>query len=334
LYDLAFSPDGRYLAAAMDEHLEVAGQSRLVRRTHLMIIDLRAAPAAVRQIDLEACPKSLAWSPDSGAIVVCDLLVEMNNGSSCNLALTSDQQFQRRLERRGASYWIDSQLLIQLDRTVVDRSCQRRGVWNAAGWFVAGVTPKPGWVLVFRQPEQTINGRTSRVSNYALADFHSASVTSGLLLPPGYAADTPTIVESAGAVCAQLALLVDRDQHELRCWKIPDGDPQPVLPQLKRYRVTQAARSMPRVIAEQWDYPAFTRILQALFGYNESVLELERINVVDIDAGRVIFSLPPAGAQAPGSSDPRDFWPMYALSPDGKMLAEGRNGAVILYSVP
>jgi len=333
VFDLAFSPDGKYVAATMDEHLEPTGEARLIRRTHLLIVDVQQPGIAARQIDMETCPKSLEWAPDSTAILVCDRLVELSDGRSCDLAQTGDQLFRRQLERRGASYWIDSQRLIQLDRTIVDRSCQRVGIWDVAGWFVAGTAPDRGWILVFRQPEQTINGRTSRVSNYALADFRSASVMSGLLLPPGYAGDTPAVVESSETVCTQLALLVDRDQHELRCWKIPHGDPLPVAQQIKDYRVTQAARSAPRVIAERWDYPMGTKILQNLFGYTEGILELQTVDVVDIDAGRAVVGVAPA-PQALGSSRPRDGWPMYALSSDGKMLAEGRNGTITLYRVP
>jgi hypothetical protein len=59
---LAFSPDGRRLAATMDSHF----QDR-VHKTHLLIVDVESPQAGFRQFDLETCGKYLAWSPDGGA---------------------------------------------------------------------------------------------------------------------------------------------------------------------------------------------------------------------------------------------------------------------------
>src|ERR1019366_3710825 len=50
VFELAFSPDGRYVAATMGLHLVRQGESRLIRRTHLFIVNAREPLVPVRQI--------------------------------------------------------------------------------------------------------------------------------------------------------------------------------------------------------------------------------------------------------------------------------------------
>ena len=325
VFELALSPDGRYVAATMGLHLERGGASGLIRRTHLFIVDVRDPKAPVRQIDLEGCEHSLEWSPDGRTILLCDVVVHLEDGSSCDLAQTPNQQTRRLFATAGSSHWIGSQRLIRLDRTIANQFCRTTGRSEVeSGWTIAGSIPEHGWLLLQQlYTIQAENGRTVRLSNYSMADLKSGKLTSALLLPAGYSATTVTLAEGAAAFCSQLQRLGDF-KWELRCWTFPGGEVIPIAPRLKGYNVVQGSLYTPRVIAERWVAPFFS----------ESPGELRNVIVLDIHFGREIASMKASRQHDVITGRGRDSWFSYALSPDGTVLAEGGNGAITFYRVP
>lgn len=112
----------------------------------------------------------------------------------------------------------------------------------------------------------------------------------------------------------------------LHCWKIPGGEVIPLARDLADYRVTQASRASPRVIAERWGshwWELFDEI-----GYMASRI------VMELPSGSQIASLKPRpqhDASSPGF-DERYF--KCALSPTGGLLAEGGDGDLTLDRLP
>jgi hypothetical protein len=153
VWDVAFSPDGMRLAVTMDSHYK-AGD-----RTHLLILNVRNPRGPFRQFDLETCGNFLAWASDGNAILVCGMVVRLDNGSSCDLRRTD-------LERTSAfvantSYWLDAKRVIRSDRTVTNLSCSAEGQWQIQGkWGVAGTEPNKGWILLQQTAMHTIDAKT------------------------------------------------------------------------------------------------------------------------------------------------------------------------------
>ena len=207
---LAFSPDGKRLAATMDTHY----QDR-VQKTHLLIVDVQSPQASFRQFDLEACGKYLAWSPDGDALLVCGRILRLDNGSSCDLLQTADQRVGRELSN--TAFWFTGDSVILANRTITNLSCQPVDTWPMEGnRFVAGTAPEKGWMLLRQALSRTAEGRTFpfRDHDYALADRDSHTLTSGMLLLAAYSDFNSIIAQGAAMFCSQLT---PSGGYRLRC---------------------------------------------------------------------------------------------------------------------
>ena len=314
---LTFSPDGRQLAATMDAHF----QDR-VHKTHLAIIDVQSPQEAFRQFDLEACGKYLAWSPGGDALLVCGRILRLADGSSCDLLDTPLQEAARELGN--VAFWFTNDRVIRANRTITDLSCQSGDTWPMEGnWFVAGMAPAKGWMLVRRPVSRTVNGRTLSLNDYAIADRDSHTVTSGMLLGAALRDFNSIMAQGAAMFCSQLTP-AGGYKSVLHCWNLPEGQAIPLPSELNSYGITQASRSSPRAVAERMGNHAFT--------LGEATPELLGLMVVDLRSGKTIVSLKPRLQQTVYSiSWDRSF--QYALSPNGDLLAEGGDGSLRLYRV-
>jgi hypothetical protein len=315
---LAFSPDGKKLAATMDAHF----QDR-AHKTHLLIVDVENPQAGVRQFDLETCGKYLAWSPDGGALLVCGRVVRLDDGSSCDLLQTFSQRVARELGNGGS--WLAADLVIRADRVVTDLSCQSVDTWAMAGnWFVAGTVPEKGWMLLRQPVPRTVKGKSFTYNDYAIADRDSHTLTSGMLSQAAHWDNNTIMAQGAGMFCSQL-LQAGEYKHVLNCWNLPDGQVIPLPSELMNYGVAQASRSSPRVIAERMGYHPFTLFREAR--------DLLSLIVVDLRSGHRIASLKPRQQQESYSSQ-GDRYFQHALSPGGDFLAEGGDGVLSLHRLP
>jgi hypothetical protein len=191
IVELAFSPDGRKLAATMDDHYQAG-----VWKTHLLILDVQSPQATFRQFDLETCGKFLAWAPDGDALLVCGRVLRLDDGSSCDLLQTSHQRLARNLGN--SSYWLTADRVIGGDRTITNLSCHPVETWEMEGdWYVTGTVPAKGWMLLRQSVNQTVNGRTFRHNDYAIADRDTYSLTSGMLFPGSHQAINTIMAEGA-----------------------------------------------------------------------------------------------------------------------------------------
>jgi WD40 repeat protein len=315
IIELAFSPDGKKIAATMDNHYQAG-----VWRTHLLIVDVQNPQAPFRQFDLETCGNDIAWSPDGGALLVCGRILRLNDGSSCDLAPMRDLAFPGVLGSR--SFWLSADRVIGAHRSVADLSCRWVDTWEIAGnWDVAGTIPEEGWMLLRTSVKRAAaDGGIQPFRDYAIADRDSHRLTSGMLLQAAEWDRSTIVSPGARAVCSALSVL--------HCWSLPGDEVIRLPPDLKDYLVTQASRSSPRVIAEHWrDY--WWDLLGLLAGDGHMVSRI----VVDLRSGRQIASLKPRPQHGyfPASHD-WYFW--CALSPAGDLLAEGGDGSLTLYRLP
>lgn len=114
-------------------------------------------------------------------------------------------------------------------------------------------------------------------------------------------------------------------KSDLRCWNLPDGEVIPLASELRGYRITQASRSSPRVVAERWGYHSLNLW--------KEVPEMLGIIIADLRSGRQIASLKPRQQQESYSIQ-GDRYFQCALSPRGDLLAEGGDGVLTLYQLP
>jgi hypothetical protein len=315
---LAFSADGKRLAATMDSHY----QDR-VQKTHLLIVDVQSPQAAFRQFDLETCGKYLAWSPGGDALLVCGRILRLADGSSCDLLETPHQRVARELGN--IAFWFTSNRAIRANRTITDLSCQSVDTWPMEGnWFVGGTVPEKGWMLLRQSLSRTVNGRTSPFNDYAIADRDSHTLTSGMLLSAAYLDFNSIMAQGAAMFCSQLTP-AGGYKSALHCWNLPEGQAIPLPSELSNYGITQASRSSPRVVAERMGYHAFT--------LGEAAPELLGLMAVDLRSGKRSASLKPRPQQRSYSiSGDRYF--QHGLSPSGDLLAEGGDGSLRLYRLP
>jgi hypothetical protein len=317
IVDLAFSPDGKKLAATI-----YAGEMR----THLMILDVQSPKAGFRQFDLETCGRFLTWAPDGGALLVCGRVLRLDDGSSCELLKGDYSTIERKIVNFvNSNYWLTADRVIRADRTVTDLGCQPIETWRMTGnWYVAGTVPTRGWMLLGQSTERTVNGKTLRFPEYAIADRDSHTFTAGPLLRAAYQDRNTLMAEGARAFCSQLTP-GGGYKPMLRCWKLPGGELFPLASELKNYGITQAAYSSPRVIAEEWGYHAFD--------FEKEVPDILRVIVVDLFPARRVASLKPR-TQREYFSLQGDRYYRYALSPKGELLAEGGDGVLSLFRLP
>ena len=317
IIELAFSPDGKKIAATMDDHRQGG-----VWRTHLLIVDVQNPQSLFHQFDLETCGNDVAWSPDGGALLVCGRILRLDDGSSCDLAPMRNIAFPGVLGSH--SFWLNADRVIRSDRTIADLSCRWVDTWEiAGGWDVADTLPEKGWMLLRQSVKRTAaNGGTFLFPDYAIANRDSHRLTSGPLVQAADLSRNTMIAPGAGAVCSSL---IPAGRSVLHCWNLPGGEVISLAPNLTDYLVTQASRSSPRIVAERWGshwWELFDEV-----GYMASRI------VVDLRSGRQIASLKPRPQHGyfPVS---HDWYFRCALSPAGDLLAEGGDGSLTLYRLP
>jgi hypothetical protein len=326
IIDLAFSTDGRTIAATMDSHFQDRAS-----RTHLFIVDVRNPQAAVRRFDLDTCGERLAWAPDGASIMVCGRVLRLSDGSSCR-PLPASQHAQALAGVLGtASYWLDAHRVILPDRTVTDLVCQPIEKWAIDGdRSVAGTLPLKGLMLLRQTIRTTLDGRAFWYNNYAIADIGARKMTSRLLLQDDGRDFGTILADGPAAVCSELLAPGKSTQWVHRCWSLPGGEDLPLTAELADYRVISSSSSSPRVVAERWGSHFLERILPI-----ESSGEILSLIVVDLRSGRQIATLNPQLQH--GNVSSRGLVDQYfrdALSPNGDLLAEGGDGILRLYRLP
>jgi len=318
IIDLAFSPDGSKIAVTMDDHYQAR-----IWKTHVLLVDVKSPQAPFRQFDLETCGNDIAWSPDGSALLVCGRILRLDDGSSCDLGPLRNTAYPGVLVSH--SFWFSADRVILFNRTIADLSCRPVDKWTIAGdWYVEDTIPEKGWMLLRELVTRTTaNSRTFSFLDYAMADSDSHRLTSGLLVQAAVWSGSTMMAPGAGAVCSSL---VPEGRSVLHCWRLPGGEVIPLAPSLTDYRVTQASRSSPRVVAERWGYHWWELFDE--IGYMASRIVLE------LPSGRKLASLNPRPQHQSSLLSEDDRYFKCTLSPASDLLAEGGDGSLSLYRLP
>jgi WD40 repeat protein len=313
---LAFSPDGKQLAVAIDNHrLRAAVVTEL---THVLILNPTNPRDQIRQFDVHSCPEPLTWAPSGEAILLCGMIVKIADGKSCDAFPAQARSVDAGVST-SFTLWIDSAHVLRAD-AVLDTNCVQTGTWAPVGkakftpgrWGIADIAAEKGWVLVWH----TVGVRPNEFTEYGIADSKSgewigkpgpkhAHVGQGILVP----------IESAWC---------GLDGKESKCWNVTDGKEIRLGHGIGGYQFTDPAASAPRVIAEHWAYPSFF----ACFSLCQS--ELRRRAVWDFSTRTLVSSWKP-NAQAWNSIHRQNEPDRCSLSSDGQFVAEGGDGVVRLY---
>jgi len=310
--EIAFSPDGKKLAATIDDHFETRAHS-----THLLILDAQSPQKPFQQLNLETCGHFLSWAPAGNVLLVCGMVVRLDNGGSCDLRETSLDKTTSSFYNH--TFWFNEDHVIRADRTITDLSCRPSGTWAVENnWGVADSKASKGWVLLQRSFRRTIEGKTLLFNRYMIADRDSGRLTSGVFADT-YGDGGAIVVPAAELICSTVEH-AGQGTRTLGCWHLPGGNPAPLAPKLRDWRIARVSLNTPIVVAER-------------FGYSWTLLgdAVSRVNVmvIDIRSGRGLIEMN-APQRASSSPQIRDSFFQYALSPDGGLLAEGGDGTLRL----
>ncbi len=287
----------------------------------LLILDVQNPKHAPRQFDLKTCGNHLAWSPDGNALLVCGHVLRLDTGTSCDLARTSRERTIGDVSNN--FFWLSTNQLIRGDRTTTDLACRPLEPWQAERkWYVAGTEPTKGWVVPEAMGLQRTasNGSTLPYASYAIGNRDSHALTSGLFLIDTFG-DNTVIAPGASAVCSTVHH-PGQKKPTLGCWNMPNGTAIPLATELNDYMITRASAASAVVVAERPKYDFW----DSFFG---EIPDYFNLIVFDIHSGHRLASLK-APRQHVASSNLRNWFFYYALSPKGDMLAEGGDGHVRL----
>jgi hypothetical protein len=306
---LSFSPDGKQLAV-------------VVNRT-LLIVDSQSPETNVRQFDLAGtCGIDLTWNERGDALLVCGTLLRLADGASCDA--TGLPPFAREFSSINA-FWLDSAHVVRSNTgEILDLACKLVGMWQLAPtWQISAVAASKGWILLWH----TEGPREKVIYQYSLADRASHQSLSGWPMrkvpsPSGGA----MLAVGAEALCFSLHEQNDFENGKLRCREIHGGTEIPILKQLQAYKLTEAASSSARVVAEKWEqyHLPWWEFWVPIPGY--PALPVRRV-VFDLRSGNLIASWKPRIQDSRRPNHPYHC----ALSASGEYLAESGDGSVELY---
>ena len=206
---LAFSPDGKRLAATMDSHFQ--------NRVHaLLIVDVQSPQAA-------SCASSILKrkiaSPGLPAATRSGLRAhhfQGGDGGSCDLIETPHQRAARELGN--VAFWFNSDHAIRANRTVTDLSCQSvRFVADGCEVVCRGAVPRRARCYYGSRSPEPSTAEPSRFNDHAIADRDSHTLTSGMLLSAAYLDSNSIMAQGAEMFCSQLTP-AGGYKFALHCW--------------------------------------------------------------------------------------------------------------------
>jgi WD40 repeat protein len=315
---LAFSPDGKKLAVAIDYHFPTTGGG-----THVMVVDLATPSDATHQFDVRSCGEFMEWSVNGGALLVCGEVLRLRDGTSCDAA----GPFRPSIALVNSVFWLDSSRVVRsslvrwsesvgyADMKILDANCNEVGAWTTNGkWGIVDTASSKGLALLSR----TVGQRPNISQEHAVAVIASQEMASWRPI-----SDTGKAVFASGAdaVCS---FDWRNGNGRLGCWDFNSGKRLALSRGIGKYQIVEASTAAPRAIAEHWAYPSFFTCL----GLCQAELRLRA--VYDFRSKMVLASWKPA-VQHWRSEGGREEPERCAISPDGQFVAEGGDGVVRLY---
>jgi hypothetical protein len=312
---LRFSPDGSRIAVAVDA-------------TRLLIVDIHNPHNPMQQFLLSAQtgaddsdsvpsrPPVISWSPSGKALIAGGDLITLENGVKCTIPGI------------GAAGWLSSDHAVAYGRgkpnrlEFFDSRCKREGAWNLGGtdWDLLDVSSARGLVVMLQA-----TGTAQKYSaDVVVADTASRKIIQRWPeLETGYIA---RFADSGKILCAG-----EGGDHSAppeihpRCMDVDSGR---LIAQAKNVMggpAFAAAERASRIVAT--DHRASWN-----FRYFEADTVLKRRVVWDIKDNVELASWKPnMQLYDVGGPKPIKLAYTFAISPDGRLIAQGGNGTLTLY---
>jgi WD40 repeat protein len=310
---LAFSPDGKQLAL-------------MVNDSRLLILDVQSPETAARRFDLAGtCGARITWNDRGDALLVCGTIVRLSDGVNCDA--TGLKPADRKYNLITA-FWLDSDHVVRSHTgEILDLRCKPTGTWPLApAWLIIDVVASKGWILLSHCEGQS----PKKFYRYLLLDRTSRRALTGWpMRRVPYPSSVATLAGGAEAFCFEFHDQNDFKHERLICREIEGDTKIPVSKPLCSYRLSEAAFSSTRVVAENWeemDHHWWEMFALTVGGHK---LPVQR-GIFDLRSGKLISSWKPR-IQDSRSPYITDHPYQCALSPNGDFLAEGGNGGVELY---
>jgi hypothetical protein len=320
---LRFSPDGTRVAVAVEGYLR-SDASRL------LIVDIQNSRSPIQQFVLNVetgaddsdhvlgRPPAISWSPSGGALIAGEDLMNVESGVKC------------AIPGIGAAGWLSADQAIAYGRgkpnrlEFFDSHCNSDGTWNLGSteWHLLDVSSNRGTLALLQA--------TSTARKYS-AELVVANATSTKTiqrwpeLATGYVA---RFADSGKILCAGEGgdYSAPPEIHP-RCMDVDTGKQIAEATHIMGGVAFASAEHAARIVAS--DHRASWNFL-----YHEADTVLKRRVVWDVkDNVEIVSWKPKMQVYDVGNPKPIKRPYMFAISPDGRYIAEGGNGMLSLYKL-
>jgi WD40 repeat protein len=305
---LAFSPDGKQLAVAAGARSRTRGGQA---PTQVLLLNPENPGDQSKRFDVAPCASPLTWAPSGGALLVCDTIVKIADGSSCDSHPPDLRDVNGGLS---PAVWIDPRHLLQLS-ALFDTDCARSGSWAPVSkgtpgkWGIADTAPDRGWALIWRR----VGVRPNESDAYSVEDIRSRELIGKPVSLTAQFLPKAIFVPGERAWCGWT-------ERRPRCWSVESGKEIHLSSALGGLEFKSAAALSPRAIVEHWGISH--GFLSDLFPAT-----LKRRAVYDFSSQAIVASW----EIVPHTLDLTQEPDSCAISPDGQFVAESGDGVVRLY---
>ena len=293
---LSFSPDGQRLAIALS-HNQVDPGRHFSARSHVLVVNVSSPDNNVRQFDFQQrCDASPEWNQHSDALSMCGAVIHLAEGTTCHIA-NSNENLAVWVPNYLLHYptiWLNADHVVREDGAIFNLNCEQTGTWNAGvKWRIEEVVSTKGWVVLSHSSKNCVR-------QYAIVvSVSHQTLTRWPTNAKSLCYDSAVVAVGAGALCFNSYDPVNRQRQSVACKAVKEGAEISLPKQLRNFRLTQSAISVPRVVIEKWqpDHdPWWTWLFLPLTwwipipGY--PTLPQRRL-VLDLHSGEVISSWKP-----------------------------------------
>ena len=332
IFSVRFSPEGRHIAVIAGERSTDRVRSR---KKHLLVVPTYPTSGSVRHYDLTQGADDInefgrwshfGWTRRGDSILAGGELVRLDEEKGC--PATQHRAPDGRLMMTDNPY-AHEDLLVRL--MLRDASCDGEDRWEFSAEFtVKDLSLERGLVCVSRplrfDREHAVEAESARVAGRS-SEVLIVDPTTGKVMQRWPSAEIPAASTLRFADRGRVICGGAREIAPVRCWSVDTGKRVAEAAGVEGGSPIAVALSAPYAIAS--DYRSIPATLR------ENTMEVLRRRVVwDVRTGREVASWqPPLQSYDVGIDRIGREWAAFAMSPDGRYLAEGGDGSLRLFTI-